>query len=71
MRSRLFSVSAMALVAALLLGPAAGADERCVDRDCTMIALFDGAEGAASTAAATNTAPAAAIRYGTWGVDLE
>lgn len=69
MRSRL-SVAAFSLLAVLSLFTAdVRADERCLDRDCTMFSLFDGGQAAASPAA--TTAPTAAKRYGTWGVDLE
>jgi putative endopeptidase len=42
-------------------------DARCIDRDCTMIALFDGEEASSSSEAAATVAP----RYGEWGIDLE
>ena len=68
MRFRL-SVVAISLFAVLPLFTAdARADERCLDRDCTMVTLFEGADVSASS---TTAAPTAAKRYGTWGVDLD
>ncbi|HYI12050.1 MAG TPA: M13-type metalloendopeptidase [Thermoanaerobaculia bacterium] len=63
-------VSATALLAFSLFP--AGADERCLDRDCTMTALFDSGEEAATTGKTAAPASAtAAKRYGTWGIDLD
>ncbi len=67
MRFRL-SVVAISLFAVLPLFTAdARADGRCLDRDCTMVTLFEGADVSASS---TTGAPTAAKRYGTWGIDL-
>jgi putative endopeptidase len=64
-----FPAFATALLAvALLIHPAARADELCLDSDCTMYSLFEAGKEAT---AASATAPNAAKRYGTWGVDLE
>ncbi|HEX8407922.1 MAG TPA: M13-type metalloendopeptidase [Thermoanaerobaculia bacterium] len=61
-------VSATALAALSLCSSAVLADDRCIDRDCTMESLFVGAEEAS---ASTNAKPStAAKRYGAWGVDL-
>jgi putative endopeptidase len=67
MSLRLF-VPAVALLAALSSATVASADDRCIDRDCTMESLFDSAEEAPSAPAAASTV---AKRYGTWGVELE
>src|SRR5687767_5945668 len=52
---------------AMLVTTAAGADGGCIDRDCTMLSLFEGGDEAASTATATSTE---AKRYGAWGIDV-
>ena len=63
------SAVAIGVIALLpMFTTAARADERCLDRDCTMYSLFDGAEEAASAPAAASTK---AQRYGRWGVDLD
>ncbi|MFZ2493044.1 MAG: M13-type metalloendopeptidase [Thermoanaerobaculia bacterium] len=64
MSSKLLPVALIAV--ASLFVTDARADERCIDRDCTMYSLFDAAEETAGKAAETT-----AMRYGTWGVDLD
>ena len=73
MRSRLFAV-AVSLVALSLSTIPVSADERCLDRDCTMYTLsaFEAAgDAAGSETKAPEASPTVAKRYGTWGVDID
>lgn len=63
------SILAIASISILFLYSAgARAGEPCLDRDCTMVSLFDGDTPAATASATPFTA---AKRYGAWGIDLD
>ncbi|MHB9002097.1 MAG: M13 family metallopeptidase [Thermoanaerobaculia bacterium] len=62
-------LSAVAFITAVsFFSSIARADEHCLDRDCTMLSLFDSGSAAATAFATPSTV---AKRYGTWGVDLD
>jgi putative endopeptidase len=64
-RSVVSAISAIAVLS-LFTSTTARASEPCLDRDCTMVTLLEGAADTSSTPAAST----AATRYGAWGIDL-
>ena len=71
MNRRLSAVAIAVLVVVSLWATGARAGDRCLDPECTMISLFEGAGASFAPVPPTPNPSTAAKRYGAWGVELD